>query len=850
MRGCLRLGTVLAAVLITAAMPSAARATTFVGGVINADTSWTVAGSPYIVTSKVQIASNKTLTIQPGARVERGANYTDDLFLVAGKLSVAGTEQAPVTIDGGNGNGYGNLICAAATSNVPATGGGEVVIDHAVLQHAGHIFWGSCGTDYGGSLVLTHSLVRDTSGWSYVWYPIRDSYVEHNTFVNASGFSLGNNDTFTYVRNNRFVSRYPAGSNTFWVRSWAGYNNHPAEVHDNVFENVGQRAVELQFASGQMDATCNYWGTTDESLIQSMIWDGNDDVLLATIAYDPWLSEEPAETAQLPQTLVVSASGLGTVTSELLQLISCPTTCEASYAYGTLVTLAASPASGYTFSGWSGGGCSGTGDCVATMDQARSVTATFTEITYSLDLSKDGAGEGSVTSSPLGISCGATCQADFVHDTVVTLSASASTGSLFAGWSGEGCTGTGSCHVTMDQARSVSATFLVIYPLQIAKTGTGAGTITSSPAGIGCGATCSKAFLADTEVTLTATASMGSTFDGWSGDCAGADNPCVVTLDQARSVTATFTEITYLLDVSRDGVGSGTVSSTPAGISCGTTCQASYTHDTVVTLTASADAGSLSTGWAGEGCTGTGMCQVTMTQARSVTATFQPANELQIDTAGTGTGKVNSSPSGINCGSTCSKAFIVDTEVTLMAAPSAGSSFGSWSGDCTGTESICVVTLDQARSVTANFNLIPRYRPDGLIGLSKSTDAMLGDGRYNTTGFKQTKAARLAHGASETFWVRMRNDGNVADSLNVEAPGSTKAFRVRYFVGDTNVTADVGAGGLELADIQPGGSRVLKVTIGVSSRARPGASRTILITGTSVGSGTRVDAVGAKVTVD
>lgn len=81
-----------------------------------------------------------------------------------------------------------------------------------------------------------------------------------------------------------------------------------------------------------------------------------------------------------------------------------------------------------------------------------------TPVNYSLSVSKAGTGSGTVTSSPSGISCGATCSANYANGTTVTLTASASSGSTFSGWSGA-CTGTGSCVVSMSAARSVTATF-------------------------------------------------------------------------------------------------------------------------------------------------------------------------------------------------------------------------------------------------------------------------------------------------------------------------------------------------------------------------------------------------------
>jgi len=186
-----------------------------------------------------------------------------------------------------------------------------------------------------------------------------------------------------------------------------------------------------------------------------------------------------------------------------------------------VVTLTATPDAGSDFTGWSGAGCSGTSDCVVTMDAAHSVTATFTLKTKSLDVSEDGTGTGSVSSSPAGIDCGATCSTAFDYGTSVMLTATPDASSDFTGWTGAGCTGTGDCQVTMDQARSVTATFdLSVGPdktLDVSTDGTGSGSVSSSPAAIDCGATCTNDFTFGTVVTLTATPDAGSDFTGWTG---------------------------------------------------------------------------------------------------------------------------------------------------------------------------------------------------------------------------------------------------------------------------------------------------------------------------------------------
>ena len=104
-------------------------------------------------------------------------------------------------------------------------------------------------------------------------------------------------------------------------------------------------------------------------------------------------------------------------------------------------------------------------------------------------------------------------------------------------------------------------------------------------------------------------------------------------LDQATGTT-------YALSVTRAGSGSGTVASAPAGISCGATCSATYASGAAVTLTATPAAGSTFAGWSGA-CTGSGSCVVTMTAARSVTATFDgttPTGPVSINVGGAATG--------------------------------------------------------------------------------------------------------------------------------------------------------------------------------------------------------------------
>jgi uncharacterized protein (DUF2141 family) len=407
-----------------------------------------------------------------------------------------------------------------------------------------------------------------------------------------------------------------------------------------------------------------------------------------------------------------SGTGSGTVTSSPSG-IDCGSDCSEPYNQGAAVTLSASPAPGSTFAGWSGV-CSGTGNCSVTLDSNKTATATFNLLPagqFTLAVTKSGTGSGTVASSPAGIDCGSDCSEPYNQGAAVTLSATASAGSTFAGWSGA-CSGTGNCSVTLGSNKTVTATFNLLpppqYTLSVNKSGTGSGIVTSSPSGIDCGSDCSEPYNQGTAVTISATASAGSTFAGWSGACSGTGT-CSVTMDSNKTVTATFNLLPppqYTLTVAKSGTGSGTVTSSPSGIDCGSDCSEPYNQGTAVTLSATASAGSTFAGWSGA-CSGTGTCSVTMDSNKTVTATFglqQPQYSLTVVKTGTGNGKVISIPAGINCGSDCAETYSKVKKVTLVARADANSVFSGWSGDgCSGTSRRCQVTVDTAITIIGSF---------------------------------------------------------------------------------------------------------------------------------------------------
>jgi hypothetical protein len=174
----------------------------------------------------------------------------------------------------------------------------------------------------------------------------------------------------------------------------------------------------------------------------------------------------------------------------------------------------------------------------------------------------------------------------------------------------------------------------------------------------------------------------------------------------SQIVNLSGTGVNPQLLVSKQGNGTGTVTSNVGGINCGATCSASLASGTTVTLTATPAAGSVFAGWSGA-CSGTLTCTVTMNGPQTVFATFtlpQPTFALTVTKQGTGTGTVASNVGGINCGATCSAIYNGGTAVTLTATPAAGSIFAGWGGACSGTQT-CSVTMNAALSVSATFTL-------------------------------------------------------------------------------------------------------------------------------------------------
>jgi hypothetical protein len=391
--------------------------------------------------------------------------------------------------------------------------------------------------------------------------------------------------------------------------------------------------------------------------------------------------------APLTLTIRTEGSGSGNVISSG---IDCGTDCTEEYTSGTQVTLIPTPDEGSLFRGWTGSGCSNSFAITSDM----TCTATFVSIPRLLQVRKEGAGTGNVSSQPRGINCGSDCSQLYRHGTPITLVATPDDGSQFGGFSGPDC----SDSFTITQDMTCTATFTKVpRTLKIEIEGPGGGEITVEPRGL-CKTDCSEmTYEHGTPITLVPKPDDGSQFGGFKEpDCS---NSFTITTDM--TCTATFTKVPRQLEIEIEGPGTGQITSQPSGIDCGIDCSQTYEHGTPITLVPKPDEGSQFGGFSGPDCSDS----FTITKDMRCTATFTKVpRQLNIEMDGPGSGQVTSQLSGIDCGTDCSQTYEHGTKVILNPKPDEGSQFVGWTGS--GCSDFFNITQDM--TCTATFTKVPR----------------------------------------------------------------------------------------------------------------------------------------------
>lgn len=252
-----------------------------VQGVIDTDTVWTTAESPYKLTGDIGIATGARLFIEPGVRVYGTERvYSEPKILVRGELHVQGRPDAPVVLDG---------------IDIKWNGSGLIHVEHALIQGGGLATADGMGSS--GRFMLRDSVLIDVHRGMYLRHYPASTYIERNVFVRSRGpyiFMSGGKgfdwpeDVKVFIRNNVFYEQLTDDRGAIHI----GLNDpNDVVIRYNSFLSTDRIAL----SGTSIDAAYNFWNTTDPDEIRSMI-----DGLFSQTNFEPFLADPHPDTPQLP----------------------------------------------------------------------------------------------------------------------------------------------------------------------------------------------------------------------------------------------------------------------------------------------------------------------------------------------------------------------------------------------------------------------------------------------------------------------------------------------------------------------------------------------------------------------
>ena len=414
---------------------------------------------------------------------------------------------------------------------------------------------------------------------------------------------------------------------------------------------------------------------------------------------------------------------------------------QATYHYGDVVTLTATPDAGWSFGSWSANVVDGK----VTINANTTVSVTFTQDEYTLTLSK--VGNGAVTGTPV--------QATYHYGDVVNLTATPDAGWSFGSWSANVVAGT----VTINGNTTVTATFTQDeYTLTLSKVGNG------TVAGLPDQTTYHYGDIVD----LTATPDAGWSFGNWSSNVVDGK----VTINANTTVTATFVQDEYSLTINL--TGNGTVAATPD--------QPTYHYGDVVNLTATPDLGWSFGSWSANATGGS----VTINGNTIVSATFtQDEYTLTIIKIGSGTVEIVPDQPTYQYGES----------VQLTATPDAGWGFSGWSGAISGSVNPQSVTMNGNKNITATFNVLslPTVTTQAVTDITTTTAT--GNGNITEIGVPNATEHGVvwSTAADPTLLDSKTTEGSVtatgAFTSNITGLTPGTLYHVRAYATNTEGTA-------------------------------------------------------------
>ena len=369
-------------------------------------------------------------------------------------------------------------------------------------------------------------------------------------------------------------------------------------------------------------------------------------------------------------TLNVTVFGNGSVVKDPDQI---------NYNYGTIVTLTATPDTGWHFVGWSGDATGSDNPLTVTMNTNKNITALFEIDTHTLNVTVFG--NGSVTKNP--------DQINYNYGTIVTLTATPDTGWHFVGWSGDATGSDNPLTVTMNVDKNITSLFGInTYIVTATVSGTN-GAVLPLVQTVNYGNTVSVVITPDagyhiTSVTDNGTDVTNSVVDN--GD--GTYTYTIAAVIENRDVVVTFAIDTYTITASAGSNGS----ISPSG-----DIVINYGDNQIFTITPD-------TGYHILDVTADGSSQsvITTYTFNNITANHTISATFEIDTHTLnvtvfGNGSVVKDPDQIN--------YNYGTIVTLTATPDTGWHFVGWSGDATGSNNPLTITMNVDKNITSLFEI-------------------------------------------------------------------------------------------------------------------------------------------------
>ena len=227
----------------------------------------------YHLSGDLSIKYGATLTIEPGVQIE-GDNHS---IIIFGNLVVSSAvlNNTSINIGSTTAGKYASLIMTNSSFS-----NGELL--------------SPTGSSGNAHIELRNNQFFNTVEFTYIWYPIDDTYITGNTFTNCGTLSIGSNhDVFIY--NNEFHGHSGPAFEEAIIEDWVQYNNSHCYVQYNKFDYTGT-VLKLSGHNSNMIADHNYWYTNRQDEIDARIYDMNDDLSCDTvIVYLPVLDELEAQ---------------------------------------------------------------------------------------------------------------------------------------------------------------------------------------------------------------------------------------------------------------------------------------------------------------------------------------------------------------------------------------------------------------------------------------------------------------------------------------------------------------------------------------------------------------------------